>query len=248
MLACLRLLLRLLGIIALLGLAVASYWLATNGKSEARLPIARARWLRRNSQRLLVLMGVRVHGTLSAPPGSLVVSNHLSYLDVLVLAACQPMVFVSKAEVRSWPVVGWFVRHAGTVFLEREQRAGVAPALAAMTAVLDRGIPVALFPEGTNSNGTAVAPFHSSLLAPAEQGARPLVTVALRYRAPGTTPDRLSYWNDDTFLPHFLRMLWLPHIDAHLATEVLGPVPASRKQIRTDLHQGVSRLLAGLGA
>src|SRR6185436_7426012 len=93
------------------------------------------------------------------PRDGLLVSNHLSYLDILVLATLTPAVFVSKSEVKNWPVFGWFARMAGTIFLQRTRRADVVRISEEITTVLRGGHLVVLFPEGTSSNGRQVLPF-----------------------------------------------------------------------------------------
>ncbi len=88
------------------------------------LALARARCLQRHSRRILRVLGVEVSAGGRVPASGLLVSNHLSYLDVLVLSTITPAVFVAKSEVRGWPVFGWLARRAGTLFIERAKRSG----------------------------------------------------------------------------------------------------------------------------
>src|SRR5262245_1777458 len=85
----------------------------------------KARWLQRCCGNILRAMGVKSHVTGRIQAGSLLVSNHVSYLDILVLSATSPTVFVSKKEVRGWPIFGWFAQMSGTLFLDREKRGDV---------------------------------------------------------------------------------------------------------------------------
>src|SRR6267143_693890 len=87
---------------------------------------ARMLWLRRSCRRVLRVLAVAIESTGPCPHDGLLVSNHLSYLDILVLGTLMPAVFVSKSEVMHWPVFGWFARMAGTLFLYRTPRADVA--------------------------------------------------------------------------------------------------------------------------
>jgi len=109
-------------------------------------------------------MRVRVAGEPLAG-GVLFVANHMSWLDIMILAGASGTAFVSKGEVGRWPVVGWLARMNNTVFVERAARAAVRDQADALRAALGRGQPVALFPEGTTDGGAKVLPFRASLLA-----------------------------------------------------------------------------------
>src|SRR5208283_1554737 len=87
--------------------------------------LARAAWLSRSSRRHLKLFGYSASVSGDIPQRGLLITNHLSYLDVLAIAVVTPAVFVSKAEVRHWPLFGWLAAMAGTVFVERERRTHV---------------------------------------------------------------------------------------------------------------------------
>ena len=108
---------------------------------------ARTRWLQGVCRRALRVFKANLHVTGPIPYRGLLVCNHLSYVDVLVLAATTPCVFVSKCEVRRWPVFGWFASLAGTLFLRREKRSDVARMTLEMGRVLDEGELVVLFPK-----------------------------------------------------------------------------------------------------
>src|SRR5262249_22692599 len=135
--------------------------------SPAALPIARATWLQKSSRRALRIFGTETSVTGIIPQSGLLVCNHLSYFDVLILAAITPSEFVAKSEVRKWPVFGWFARLAGTIFVERDKRSHTAQSAAEIASALADGSLVVLFPEGTSSGGETVLPFKSSLLEPA---------------------------------------------------------------------------------
>jgi len=109
-------------------------------------------------------MRVRVSGE-PLPGGVLFVANHMSWLDIMILAGASGTAFVSKGEVGRWPVVGWLARLNDTVFVERSARAAVRDQADALRSALGRGQPVALFPEGTTDGGAEVLPFRASLLA-----------------------------------------------------------------------------------
>lgn len=134
------------------------------------------------SRRLLGMLGLRlqVEGERIAP-GALLVANHVSWLDIFAINAVAPAAFVSKAEVRHWPLIGWLAARNGTIFLRRGSRGHAKIINAETAALLDAGHNVAIFPEGTTSDGRQVLPFHAALLQPAIACDRPVQALALSY-------------------------------------------------------------------
>ena len=140
--------------------------------------------IRRWSRQLLRLLHVRLTVRGSPPSGrapTLIVSNHVSWLDIWVLDAVVPVRFVAKSDIRRWPLVGFLVSGAGTIFIERRRRHDTARTNRAIVQALTRGEYVAMFPEGATTDGTAVKPFHASLFQPALGAGARVVVVALRY-------------------------------------------------------------------
>ncbi|TXT18635.1 MAG: 1-acyl-sn-glycerol-3-phosphate acyltransferase, partial [Planctomycetota bacterium] len=123
----------------------------------------RGRWLHRCSRRIRAVLRVQVEWQGQPPVSGCLVSNHLSYLDIVVLGAAQPLVFVAKSEVAQWPVLGWLAQAGGTLFIERARRADVKRVSESMAYSVKQGAVVAFFPEGTSSDGQSVLPFRSSL-------------------------------------------------------------------------------------
>jgi len=147
-------------------------------------PARRDRLIMGWARHLLRILGVQVR--LSAAPtltgGALLVCNHVSWLDIYLIFAAQRVHFVSKAEVRAWPVAGWLARKTGTLFIERGRRADTARINAEMRSLMQGGAWVAVFPEGTTSDGRGLRRFLPSLLQPAVELNCPIVPAALRYR------------------------------------------------------------------
>ncbi len=147
-------------------------------------PAQRDRVIMRWSRGLLNVLGVRVRT--GAPPnlpsGALLVCNHVSWLDIYLIYAARRVHFVSKAEVRNWPIAGWLARKTGTLFIERGRRADTARVNTDMRALMQGGAWVAVFPEGTTSDGRGLRRFLPSLLQPAVELNCPIVPAALRYR------------------------------------------------------------------
>ena len=224
---------------------VHSAWLAL---VEHRLPPAtrRARWLRHWCARVSPLIGVGVEVRGRAPDGGMLVCNHVSYLDMLALTAATEMVFVSKAEVRRWPLLGQIARAGGTLFLNRARRADVAEVGDEFVSVIQEGVVLTMFPEGTSTGGDRVLPFHSSLLAPAVRHGWAVTPAWIGYEVEdGVVEKDVAYWRDMTFLPHFLNLLGKRRVRAVVN---FGPPlrNSDRKALARDLHREVSRL-AGRG-
>lgn len=147
-------------------------------------------------------MALQVQGRPAQPgTGVLLVSNHLSWLDIPVLHAVHFCRFVSKSEVRHWPVIGRLASAADTLYLERESRRDAHRVLHAMAEHLRQGEVLAVFPEGTTSDGHDVLPFHANLLQAAISAQVPIQPVALQFL---DTAGRLSsipcYIGEDSLL------------------------------------------------
>jgi 1-acyl-sn-glycerol-3-phosphate acyltransferase len=244
--------LRLVSRLAALGLIVPTGYLLLLLTLAPLLPAPRAlaRWrsayFRGWARLALRITGTRVRVLGEAPrPPFLLVSNHLTYLDILVLAAHLPCVFVSKVEVRAWPLIGRIVRTMGTIFVDRGSRRDVTRVLAEMEEALDRGLGVVLFPEGGSSRGATVEPFKSPLLALAARLERPVHFAAIGYRTlSGDPPAHLAvcWWGNASFLGHAQGLLRLRGIEATLT---LAPEPLAepdRKRLAERLREAVQGL------
>ena len=135
------------------------------------------------SAKLLRLAGLQLHISGTPRPGAtLLVANHVSWLDIAALHAVAPQArFVSKAEVLRWPLLGWLIRGAGTLFIERERKRDALRVLHQVAQALQAGDTVAVFPEGTTGDGATLLPFHANLLQSAIATGTPVQCVALRY-------------------------------------------------------------------
>lgn len=175
----------------------------------------RALWLQSSCRRVLTCVGIetRIHGY--PPTRGLVVANHLSYLDVVVLAAAMPCFFVAKSDIGSWPFFGAAARAGGTIFLVRTSRASANAVAKEIEQRLALPVPVLLFPEGTSTDGSRVLRFHSRLIDPAVDAVAPVTAVALRYSAESAVEEReLCWFGDATFLPHLWKTLGRASIQA----------------------------------
>lgn len=170
------------------------------------------------ARRMLGVLGVQLELRGTPPDGGpvLLVANHISWLDILTLHAARHCRFVSKADLRDWPLIGRLAAGAGTLFIERESRRDAMRVVHHMADSLRAGEVLAVFPEGTTSNGIALLPFHANLLqapivadAPAQPVALAILDAATRQPAL-----RACYIDDDTLVQSLWRTLTGPPIVA----------------------------------
>ena len=233
-------------------------------------PAQRDRRIMAWSRRLLGVLGVQARTTAAPglPGGALLVCNHVSWLDIYLIYAAQRVHFVSKAEVRTWPVAGWLAHKTGTLFIERGRRTDTARINAEMRALMEGGAWVAVFPEGTTSDGRGLRRFMPSLLQPAVELNCPIVPAALRYRtldndysaAPAYIDD-ISMWQSlkrivgepgliaelqfgEPILPNGHRRELAAQAEAATA-RLLGTAPASAAAAGTPLTGGRDAASAG---
>ena len=155
------------------------------------------------SRRMLTVMGIRLEtvGALQPAP-VLLLANHVSWLDILAIDAWRPVRFVSKADVRKWPLLGFMVACGGTLFIERERKRDALRVVHQMADALRAGASVAVFPEGTTGAGPLLLPFHANLLQAAIAAEAPVQPVALRYTEPGFDYSPAVSWLGATTLVH----------------------------------------------
>lgn len=212
----LRTLRRAVALAFSLAAIVVSWWrMRLRGRTA---PGERAVWLHRACSRILKALGIRVSVQGALPQHGLVVANHLSYLDIMILSAAMPCFFVAKAEIARWPYFGKAARTGATIFLDRRSRASMIQVAAEISARLRLSIPVLLFPEGTSTDGSRVLPFHSSLFEPAVAASAPITAAAVRYILHDGACERDLCWFDDAlFLPHLWKTLGMSGFSADVA-------------------------------
>jgi len=182
----------------------------------------RADWLHRFAAAAIRGLGITLEVEGDFPRHGALISNHLSYLDIIVYAALSPCVFVSKIEVVSYPILGWMTTMAGTVYVARGQGGSAVKAKAGMDAALHAGLPVVFFPEGTTSNGSGLLKFHSGLLAQVLGADAPVTAGHLCYsmdadNGKATVSDDVCYWGDEVqLMPHIFGLLGLTGVTARV--------------------------------
>ncbi len=209
----------------------------------------RTAMIRAWSVRVLAILRVElvVKGQPDASSRSaLFVANHVSWLDIYLLDAVCPVRFVSKAEVRTWPVIGWLAAKVGTLFIERARRHDTGRMNQTVAEALIRGDLVALFPEGTTSDGSLLRPFHAPLLQAAiDSGAR-LWPVAIRYAKPDGSPNPApAYVDKMSFGESLSRILGEPRLVAEVT--YLDPLPSqglNRRELAAIAEQTIASALS----
>ncbi|HUW36083.1 MAG TPA: lysophospholipid acyltransferase family protein [Rhodocyclaceae bacterium] len=172
--------------------------------AHERRQALRRRW----SYQLLDIVNVRLEPRGQSPTGgSMLVANHISWLDIYAISAIQPAAFVSKSELRGWPLIGWLAARTDTIFLQRGSRSHARVVNEEIGRVLRSGGNVAVFPEGTTTDGTQLLHFHAALLQPAISAGRPVQPLALAYRdRDGQPSSAAAYAGETTMWQSLLRL------------------------------------------
>lgn len=237
---------RAVALAVALAICVVRYWVL-----RIRGPLTleqRALWLRSASRGVLKALGIEVLVQGAPPRRGLIVSNHLSYLDIVIFSSVMPCFFVSKVEVKRWPFFGKAARTGATLFIDRSSRASAVSVAEQMRDRLGLPVPVLLFPEGTSSDGTRVLRFHSTLFEPAVVTQSPITAASVRYVLHDGTQERDLCWFDDTlFLTHIWKALCAGGFSAHVTLGEPHIYP-DRRAAAAATHVEVTAMRAGLGS
>jgi len=211
---------------------------------------------------LCALIGIRISevGRRSIAAPALILSNHVSWLDICVITALAPVVFVAKSEVAEWPVFGWLAKLQRTIFINRQARHQTGAATREIAARLLGGDAVVLFAEGTSSDGIRVLPFRSSLVGAVHHALgnttrHTHITVqpmSLAYVGFGGVPmgrglrERVAWYGDADLIPHLLHVLSSGAVDVTVSwgEATAYDMSADRKAIARDAEKSVRRMTA----
>lgn len=185
---------------------------------------------------------ISVSGRLPRAPFFLV-SNHLSYIDIVVFASLIDCVFIAKQDVASWPVIGLLCRSFKTIFIDRNNRHDIARVNRLIERTLSEGQSVMLFAEGTSTSGASVLPFKASLLEPAARINYPVSYAAVSYRTPANQPPAhlsVCWWGEMTFLDHFFALFQIPEFEATVIFGSQTIQAADRRLLAERLWQAVT--------
>lgn len=211
---------------------------------------------------LCALIGVRIRevGTRSAASPALILSNHVSWLDICVISALSPVVFVAKSEVAGWPVLGWLAKLQRTVFINRQARHQTGDATREIAGRLLGGDAVVLFAEGTSSDGVRVLPFRSSLVGAvhhalgnsAQHISITVQPMSVAYVSLSGVPmgralrERVAWYGDADLMPHLAHVLAAGAVDVTVSwgEAVAYDMSADRKAIAREAEKSVRRMTA----
>ncbi|UOO82597.1 1-acylglycerol-3-phosphate O-acyltransferase [Uruburuella testudinis] len=221
-----------------LRLARMAAWLFRTGRDlrsiDGRNDEQRNRALTTLGSGALQALGIKLD--VAAPPshrsvnGTLVVSNHVSWLDIFAMSALYPSSFIAKQEIRDWPVLGKMGKNAGTVFINRNARKDVGRTNAAISTALQQGMNVSFFPEAKTSLGIDVLPFKAALFQAAIDSSAPIQAISLRYYDhTGQRTTEPSYAGSMNLFKSLWRIVSMPEI--HIRIDFAEPlVPAEHPQ------------------
>jgi len=213
--------------------------------AQQRLDMNRA-W----SLRMLQLCGMRlvVHNDdARLDEGVLVVANHVSWIDIYVINAWRPTPFVSKAEIRKWPVVGWLAQQLDTVFVQREKRSDAKRIMHELAERLNAGQKMCVFPEGTTTDGLQLLPFHANLFQAAVSASRPVQPVCLMYEdADGRQSTAPAYIGEMSLGDSLDALLRARPLTAHVYVGAPLAPGADRRVLAAEAQAAVGAALAVL--
>jgi 1-acyl-sn-glycerol-3-phosphate acyltransferase len=198
---------------------------------------------------VLLAMGVTlvVHGAIPGPGrGALVVNNHTSWLDIVAVNAVRPMRAVAKKDIASWPVLGWLVTAAGSVYVDRENIRALPGTVATLAEVLRGGAMVNVTPEGTTWCGLTHGRFRPALFQAAIDGGVPVLPVAVRFRQNGAPTTAPAFIGDETIVDSVLRTAALRRLvlEVHVLAEIAPGRAAGRRELAALAERAVDAVLA----
>ena len=192
-------------------------------------------------------LGIRLLGDMPnlKTQGVVIISNHISWLDIWLIYAIRPVRFISKADVRDWPVIGWLAQRSGTLFIRRDLRRHTATINQQAAELLAQGDCIGLFPEGTTTDGRSLLPFHSSLFQAAVIHQAPVMMLAIRYHlADGTIDTAPAYHGGLSLLDSFRAVLTRQRIQVEVtALGILDTQGKTRREISLTAQTAIAKHL-----
>jgi 1-acyl-sn-glycerol-3-phosphate acyltransferase len=191
-----------------------------------------------------------------ATGGHYIVCNHLGYVDGIVLGSLFPVVFVTKLEVKQWPVIGPLLTLLGTIFVDRQNKNGISTMVDMISAALTRGTNVLIFPEGTSTNGERLHPFQSSFFAAPLMARAAVVPLTLTYKSIDRQPvtpanrDRIYWYGEMSFAPHVWELLGTRRIEVtvKIHPKIETAQWQNNSRVRKQLSQACHDVIAAKAA
>ena len=205
------------------------------------------------NRQLLAILNIRIliegQQPVQSKGGCLIVANHVSWLDIIVLNAIHPSRFIAKSEVNDWPVIGWLCRRCGTVFIERASRRNTSTVNRRISLLLGQNVSIGLFPEGTTTDGKQVGPFYSALIQPAIDAGIRLLPMALRYQhKDGKQEFAAAFVGEMTLARSIWNILRCTQQNTLVVfTPALSAENANRRVLARAAHEAISQALQTMG-
>jgi 1-acyl-sn-glycerol-3-phosphate acyltransferase len=215
------------GLIIAAGIFPAVNFLCSTGNAKTKRDALKTLWLGWFSA--IVKLNIVKEGE-PTEQGALLVSNHISWLDIIIIGQYLPAYFVAKSDISNWPIIGYLARQGGTIFIRRGDKQHIRNTTEKMVWLLKQNSNIIAFPEGTTTNGTEVLNFHSSLFQPALLTKSAIQPIALQYQ--GAAKVQAPFIGDDDFVPHLINILTLDKIEVTLS---FLPVISSSGKNRNEI-------------
>ncbi len=205
-------------------------------------------WLHRCAE--IIGVDIQVHGTPVQSP-AFIVANHISWLDIIIISSVLPVAFLSKAEIRNWPIIGTLAAKAGTLFIHRGSKNGAAEAVDIVKLKLAAGHSVASFPEAKTTEGISVGLFHARLFAAAIDTKTPVQPVALRYppldvQSSTRINPIVAYVEEPNLVRHAFRIMCAKCTIAEVTLcKPLESAEKKRKELAQSARDSITRVVEG---
>ena len=191
--------------------------------------------------RLLRILKVKVmiHGDPAVLFGTkpyLLVANHISWLDIHIINSIRPVIFVAKADVSKWPIFGYLASMLGTIFLKREKLSDIKRVIQLMKEKLSNQEIVAIFPEGTSTDGKSVLPFKSNLFESAHQAGVNVLPITIQYKENNEYSNRAAFIGDMELIDSIKNILKCNNLIVHIHLSDMLPAHLSRQELASQAH------------
>ncbi len=182
---------------------------------------------------------ITVHGEIPEPNNALVVANHVGSPDIFVLGSCFQVIFVSKEEVRDWPLIGFLANLGHTIFVNRTKKQQVRETISIIKDRLDSGFSVLLFPEARVTDGNDVYPFKSAHFEAAILSGKPILPVMIHYE--NSMNPKIAKWGNQNFVSHIMALLKNTELKATVTVFPLIPSSSDRKNLSIKSHELIQK-------
>ena len=188
------------------------HFICSANKAKTKRDRLKSHWLKVFSS--IMKLSVIREGELPKD-GALLISNHISWLDIIVIGQYLPVYFVAKSDISSWPIIGYLSRQGGTIFIRRGNKKSIKATTEKMIWVLKQNSNIVAFPEGTTTSGNEVLSFHASLFQAALLTKSVIQPVVIQYE--GAAKHQAPFIGEDDFVRHLIKMLCLDKVEVRLS-------------------------------